>query len=83
MTTPIPTRFSDDEIHLLDELVAEGIGDNRSAVVRRAVLQLADAVRRSRTGAEIADSYRVLPQSAEDDELAMANAIALTEAESW
>ncbi len=83
MTTPVPTRFSDREIALLDELVAAGVGDNRSAVVRRAVAHLADEVRRTRTGAAIADSYRSTPQSAEDDDLALANAIALTEAEPW
>lgn len=83
MTTPVPTRFSDDELELIDELVAEGIGESRSAVIRRAVVHLADAVRRVRVGAAIADAYRQRPQTAEDDELAMASAIALTEAEPW
>ena len=83
MTMPIPTRFTDEEIRLIDDLVAAGVGDSRSAVIRRAVAHFADAVRRARTGALIADSYRRHPQSAEDDELAMASAIALTEAEPW
>ncbi|MFP3900805.1 MAG: ribbon-helix-helix domain-containing protein [Acidimicrobiia bacterium] len=83
MTTPVPTRFSDDELRRIDELVAEGIGDSRSAVIRRAVVHLSDAVRRARVGAAIADSYRQHPQTPEDDELAMASAIALTEAEPW
>ncbi len=79
----MPTRFSDEEIALLDELVAAGVGDTRSAVVRRAVVHLADALSRARTGASIAASYREVPQSAEDDALATANAIAMTEAEPW
>jgi Arc/MetJ-type ribon-helix-helix transcriptional regulator len=83
MTTPVPTRFSDEEIGLLDELVAAGIGDTRSAVVRQAVVRLADAVRRAENGAAIAASYREIPQSADDDQLALANAIAMTEAEPW
>jgi Arc/MetJ-type ribon-helix-helix transcriptional regulator len=83
MTTPVPTRFSPDEIKLLDELVAAGVGDTRSAVVRFAVTRLADAVRRSQRGAAIASSFRAVPQSAEDDDLALANAIAMTEAEPW
>lgn len=83
MTTPVPTRFSDDEIDLLDALVAAGVGDNRSAVVRRAVVHLAETVRRARAGKMIADSYSSRPQSSDDDELALANAIALTEAEPW
>jgi len=83
MTVPIPTRFSDDELALIDQLVAEGVGESRSAVIRRGVHQLAESVRRARVGAVIADSYRERPQTAEDDELAMASAIALTEAEPW
>ncbi len=83
MTTPIPTRFSDGELALIDELVDQGIGDSRSAVIRQGVHQLADGVRRARVGAEIAASYREHPQTPEDDDLAMANAIAMTEAEPW
>ena len=83
MTTPVPTRFSDEEIELIDELVDSGVGESRSAVIRQGVHHLADAVRRARTGAAIADSYRRQPQGADDDELAMANALALTEAEPW
>lgn len=83
MTTPIPTRFSDDEIAMIDELIASGVGDSRSAVLREALHRLVDSVRRATIGAEIAASYRALPQTADDDQLAMANAIALTEAESW
>jgi Arc/MetJ-type ribon-helix-helix transcriptional regulator len=83
MTTPVPTRFSDEEIELLDELVASGIGETRSAVVRKAVVRLADAVRRAEDGALIAASYREVPQSADDDQLALMNALAMTEAEPW
>jgi Arc/MetJ-type ribon-helix-helix transcriptional regulator len=83
MTRPVPTRFSDRELALIDELVNEGIGDSRSAVIRRGVYHLADSVRRARVGASIAQSYREHPQTAEDDELAMASALAMTEAEPW
>jgi Arc/MetJ-type ribon-helix-helix transcriptional regulator len=83
MSTPVPTRFTDEELALIDELVSAGIGDNRSAVIRHGVHHLADSVRRARVGAAIARSYRDRPQSPEDDELAMASAIAMTEAEPW
>lgn len=83
MTTPVPTRFSEEELALIDELVAEGVGENRSAVIRQGLHHLADAVRRARIGATIAASYRERPQSDEDDELAMASANALNEAEPW
>ena len=83
VTRPVPTRFTDDELALIDELVDEGIADSRSAVIRRAVQLLADSVRRARVGQFIVRSYRELPQTPEDDELAMASAIAMTEAEPW
>ena len=79
----IPTRFSDEELVLLDELVDAGLGENRSAVIRRGVHHLADTVRRGRVGAAIAASYRTIPQTDDDLSQAMANAIALTEAEPW
>lgn len=79
----MPTRFSQDELTLIDDLVAQGVGDSRSAVIRHAIHQLADLVRREQIGAEIAASYREHPQTPEDDDLAMANAIAMTEAEPW
>jgi Arc/MetJ-type ribon-helix-helix transcriptional regulator len=83
MTTPIPTRFTDEEIALIDELVDEGLGESRSAVIRRGLHLLADSVRRTQVGRTIAQSYRERPQSSEDDEFAMASAMALTEAEPW
>ena len=42
-----------------------------------------ESIRRVRAGAAIADSYRATPQAAEDDDLAMANAEDITEAEPW
>lgn len=83
MTTAIPTRFTDEEIALIDDLVVRGVAANRSALIRRGLHELADAERRARTGAEIAASYRRQPQSDDEIDVAMANAIALTEAEPW
>jgi Arc/MetJ-type ribon-helix-helix transcriptional regulator len=83
MTTPVPTRFTDDELALIDELVDSGIAASRSAVIRRGVHYLAESVRRAGVGSSIAASYRERPQTPEDDELAMASAIAMTEAEPW
>ncbi len=83
MTTAVPTRFSSRQIETIDRLVAAGIGDTRSAVIRRAVEHLAESVERARIGKSIADSYRTQPQTVDDDAQAMANAIAMTEAEPW
>lgn len=83
MTTPIPTRFGADELDALDELVADGVAGSRSGAIRLAVARLHEAHRRAKVGEAIADAYRALPQTADDDALALANANALTEAEPW
>lgn len=83
MTTPVPTRFSDDELATIDRLVAAGVGGNRSEVIRRALARLDEAVRREQMGRTIAASYRQQPQTADDDALALANALAMTDAEPW
>jgi Arc/MetJ-type ribon-helix-helix transcriptional regulator len=83
MTVPIPTRFSDVELAVIDRLVSEGVGANRSEVIRRAVDELDEKIRRIRTGEQIASSYRNHPQSSDDDAQAMASALAMTEAEPW
>ncbi len=83
VTTPIPTRFSDDQLATIDRLVDDGVGQNRSDVIRHAVERLDEAVRRAGIGEAIADSYRLNPQTQQDDELAIANAVAMAEAEPW
>jgi len=83
MTTPVPTRFSDEELELIDQLVRDGVGESRSAVIRLGLHHLVETVRRRQIGAAIADSYRDLPQTPEDDAMAMASALAMTEAEPW
>lgn len=83
MTTPVPTRFKPDQLAVLDGLVADGVAPSRSEVIRLAVARLHDAHARRQVGEAIAAAYRALPQTAEDDALAMANANALTQAEPW
>lgn len=68
---------------MLDELVASGVAGSRSEAIRFAVEQLAIAQRRRVVGQSIVDSYREMPQTSEDDDQALANALAMTEAESW
>ncbi len=83
MTRAVPTRFNARQIQTLDRLVAAGVGETRSEVIRRAVEHLAESFERARAGQRIANSYREQPQSAEEDAMAMANAIAMVEAEPW
>ena len=83
VTIQVPTRFRDTEVQALDELVADGVADSRSEVIRLAVARLAERHRRAKVGAAIVAAYRAEPQSAEEDAWALANAIALTEAEPW
>jgi Arc/MetJ-type ribon-helix-helix transcriptional regulator len=82
-TVQVPTRFDNSQLVRLDQLVAEGLADSRSEVIRLAVDALHDAHRRRVLGQTIADAYRLKPQTDSEDAWAMANAIALTEAESW
>ena len=82
-TVQVPTRFDEAQLVLLDQLVTEGLADSRSELIRFAVDQLHSAHRRRRTGQTIADAYREMPQTGAEDTWAMANAIALTEAEPW
>jgi Arc/MetJ-type ribon-helix-helix transcriptional regulator len=83
MSIQVPTRFSEDEIAALDELVREGVGANRSEVIRVAFHNLVEWNRRRRIGEAIAESYRETPQTDDEHEWAVANAYALTKAESW
>jgi len=68
---------------MIDRLVDHGVAASRSAVIRRGVHDLVDSVRRAQIGEAMTASYSETPQTDDDNELAMANAIAMTEAESW
>jgi Arc/MetJ-type ribon-helix-helix transcriptional regulator len=83
VTIQVPTRFRNTEVQALDELVADGVADSRSEVIRLAVARLSERHRRAKVGAAIVAAYRAEPQTAEEDAWALANAIALTEAEPW
>ena len=83
MTVQVPTRFRDAEIDVIDALVADGVADSRSEVIRLAVARLAEQHRRTKTGAAIVAAYQAQPQTDEEDAWALANAIALTETEPW
>jgi Arc/MetJ-type ribon-helix-helix transcriptional regulator len=83
MTVQVPTRLNGWDVQRLDELVADGVGENRSDVIRLALRELYDAHRRRRIGETIAESYLTTPQTTDDIDLAMANAEALTDAEPW
>ena len=50
MTTAVPARFTAAQIQTLDRLVAEGVGRNRSEVIRKAVDYLTRSVERDRVG---------------------------------
>lgn len=83
MTTQVPTRFTDPELEALDELVAHGLAGSRSELIRVAVARVVDEHRREQIGQRIVAAYTDQPQTAEEDELALGAAIALTESEPW
>ena len=53
----VRTRFSDEELSVLDRLVSDGIGTSRENVIRQAVGWYDDALRRHRVGKAIEDHY--------------------------
>lgn len=80
---PVRVRFGDEELSVSDRLVSDGVGTSRKDVIRQAVSWYDDALRRHRVGKAIEDHYLRHPQTEADHAQAMANAIALTDAESW
>ena len=83
MTIQVPTRFREDELAALDQLVADGVADSRSEAIRLAVARLHDHHRRARIGEEITAAYRAMPQTSEDLEWAMDSADDLATAKTW
>lgn len=79
----VRVRFSEGELSVIDRLVSEEIGTSRENVIRQAVCWYDDALRRHRVGKAIEDHYLQHPQTEADHAQAMANAVALTEAEPW
>lgn len=79
----VRARLSNKELSVIDRLVSEGVGSNREDVIHQAIRWYDDALKRHRVGKAIEDHYLRHPQSDADHAQAMANAIALTEAESW
>ena len=57
------TRISDDLLARVDELVAEGVIESRSAAVRIGLRQVVDDHRRRRIADAIVAGYRVQPQT--------------------
>jgi Arc/MetJ-type ribon-helix-helix transcriptional regulator len=83
MTTQVPTRFAENELAALDQLVADGVAHSRSEAIRLAVARLHDHHRRARIGEEIAAAYRAMPQTSEELEWALESAADLGAEESW
>lgn len=60
------TRLDERLVRDIDGLIAEGLVANRSEAVRLALERLVEQHRRRRIGNEIAESYRLQPQTAEE-----------------
>lgn len=77
------TRIDDELAGAMDALVVSGRYESRSEIVRAAVVELLDRLRREDVGHRIVDGYRRHPET--DDELADARAasLALIEEEPW
>jgi Arc/MetJ-type ribon-helix-helix transcriptional regulator len=69
MSEQIAVRLPDELASGLQALVEDGTFETKAEAIRSAIETMIDTERRRRTGEEIADGYRRMPQS-EDDDLA-------------
>lgn len=60
------TRIDERLVRGVDGLIAEGLVANRSEAVRLGLERLVEQHRRRRIGEEIAESYRLQPQTADE-----------------
>ncbi|HWE68984.1 MAG TPA: ribbon-helix-helix domain-containing protein, partial [Acidimicrobiales bacterium] len=60
------TRVDDRLVEEIDALIADGRVNNRSEAVRLGLERLIDEYRRTRIGVEIAEAYRLQPQTDEE-----------------
>jgi Arc/MetJ-type ribon-helix-helix transcriptional regulator len=69
----IAVRLSEDLLSQIDELVEGGRFDSRAEAVRTALAWFLHEHRRRKTGERIAEGYQRVPQSEEEEGLAMAS----------
>jgi Arc/MetJ-type ribon-helix-helix transcriptional regulator len=59
-------RVPQDLLKEIDALVAEGVFESRSDVVREAIVRLVDRARRDEVGRQIAEAYERMPLTEEE-----------------
>jgi len=79
----IATRFDDETVAAVDQLVAAGRFGSRADAVRSAVVHLLEEERRRAVGEAIVNGYRRVPQDDDDVALAEANLRRLIAEEPW
>jgi Arc/MetJ-type ribon-helix-helix transcriptional regulator len=79
----ISVRLSHQTVDQLDAMVESGSFQSRAAAVRAGIEGLLDTTERSRVGREIADGYRRVPPTAEEDKAAMASTDGSISDEPW
>ena len=77
------TRIDDRLAGAMDALVDEGRYESRSEIVRAAIGELLDRLRREAVGRQILDGYRRIPETERELAEARAATIALVEDEPW
>lgn len=81
--TQFVTRVDKDLAESVDQLVADGTVASRSDAVRLGLRQLVDRHRRAKVGKQIADAYRLLPQTEEESGWADAATAGMIAEEPW
>lgn len=77
------TRIDDELAGAMDALVVEGRYESRSDIVRTAVGELLDRLRREEVGRRILDGYRRVPENERELAEARAASVALVQDEPW
>ena len=83
MTHLLRARVADELIDAIDELIADGVVGNRSEAVRIGIEHLVDRHRRAKSGRQIADAYRRVPQREAESEWSDDATIAMLADEPW
>ncbi len=83
MSTQMAIRFADEDVRMLDDMVAAGVGASRTEIVRLALARFVGDERRRQAAAAEAAMWAEFPETLDELERSRANAITYCAAEDW
>ncbi len=82
-TEQIAVRLPEEQLEVLDDLVARGVYETRAAAVRAGIDVLVELDRRFRVDREIVDGYRRFPPTTAEQQAAIASMREAIAEERW